>query len=185
LDLLSQAEVVPFDRQGTELRMTDRFEGKVVTVTGAASGIGEAAARRFAAEGARVALIDRNQALLEKVADELSPDRTLVQVGDVSDPAVVDKMVSEVVVRFGRLDVLVNNAGVHEGGEPMDITNDKWREVMATDLDGVFFGCRAALPHLMKTKGCIINTASVSGLGGDWGMIWERGASVSMPSVPA
>ena len=79
-------------------------------------------------------------------------------------------MVSTAVKHFGRLDVLVNNAGVHEGGAPLEVTNDQWRKVMATDLDGVFYGCRAALPHLEKTKGSIVNTASVSGLGGDWGM---------------
>jgi meso-butanediol dehydrogenase/(S,S)-butanediol dehydrogenase/diacetyl reductase len=66
------------------------------------------------------------------------------------------------------LDVLVNNAGVFEGGSPAQITNEQWRKVMATDLDGVFFGCRAALPHLQKTRGSIVNTASVSGTGGDW-----------------
>jgi meso-butanediol dehydrogenase/(S,S)-butanediol dehydrogenase/diacetyl reductase len=119
-----------------------RFEGKVVIVTGAASGIGAATARRFASEGAIVALIDREEI----------------------------KMVATVVKRFGRLDVLVNNAGIQEGGEPGDITNDQWRKVMATDVDGVFFGCRSALPHLEKTKGSIVNTASVSGTGGDWGM---------------
>jgi len=70
--------------------------------------------------------------------------------------------------RFERLDVLVNNAGVYEGGDPAEITNEQWRKVMATDLDGVFFGCRAALPHLQKTGGSIVNTASVSGTGGDW-----------------
>jgi len=78
--------------------------------------------------------------------------------------------VATTVKRFGRLDVLVNNAGVHEGGEPQSITNEQWRKVMATDVDGVFFGCRAALPHLAKTKGSIVNTASVSGTGGDWSM---------------
>lgn len=65
---------------------------------------------------------------------------------------------------------MVNNAGVHEGGDPAAITDDQWRKVMATDADGVFYGCRAALPHLEKTKGAIVNTASVSGTGGDWGM---------------
>jgi meso-butanediol dehydrogenase/(S,S)-butanediol dehydrogenase/diacetyl reductase len=147
-----------------------RFEGKVVIVTGAASGIGAATARRFASEGAIVALIDREEIGLAKVAKEFAAERTLAHVADVSNSDAVDKMVATVVKRFGRLDVLVNNAGVHEGGEPGDITNDQWRKVMATDVDGVFFGCRSALPHLEKTKGSIVNTASVSGTGGDWGM---------------
>src|SRR5579871_5866459 len=150
--------------------MADRFKGKVVIVTGAASGIGEATARHFAADGATVVLVDRDQAKLDKVAGDLSSDRTLAHVADVSDSSAVDDMISTTVKRFGRLDVLVNNAGVHAGGDPKEITNEQWREVMATDVDGVFYGCRAALPHLEKTKGCIVNTASVSGLGGDWGM---------------
>lgn len=145
-----------------------RFEGKVVIVTGAASGIGEATARRFSAEGARVALVDRNEAPLADVARDLPEQLTLAHLADVSDTEAVDEMVATVVRRFGRLDVLVNNAGVYEGGDPARITNYQWRKVMATDLDGVFFGCRAALPHLEKTRGSIVNTASVSGTGGDW-----------------
>ncbi|MGY3360836.1 meso-butanediol dehydrogenase/(S,S)-butanediol dehydrogenase/diacetyl reductase [Bradyrhizobium sp. GM0.4] len=150
--------------------MANRFHGKVVIVTGAASGIGEATARRFVAEGAKVALADRNKGPLEKVANSLPADQVMVEVADVSDSSAVDGMVAAVLDRFGRLDVIVNNAGVHEGGEPASITDDKWRKVMSTDLDGVFYGCRAALPHLEKTKGSIVNTASVSGTGGDWAM---------------
>ena len=100
-------------------------------------------------------------------------------MSDVSNSDAVDKMVATVVKRFGRLDVLVNNAGVHEGGEPGETSQTfsgatskqdlgrslKLRKVMATDVDGVFFGCRSALPHLEKTKGSIVNTASVSGTG--------------------
>jgi meso-butanediol dehydrogenase / (S,S)-butanediol dehydrogenase / diacetyl reductase len=150
--------------------MADRFQGKVVIVTGAASGIGEATARRFAGEGAKVALVDRNRSTLEEVAKQFPIDRILSHVADVSDSSAVDEMVAAVVRHFGRLDVMVNNAGVHEGGDPAAITDDQWRKVMATDADGVFYGCRAALPHLEKTKGSIVNTASVSGTGGDWGM---------------
>jgi meso-butanediol dehydrogenase/(S,S)-butanediol dehydrogenase/diacetyl reductase len=150
--------------------MKDRFEDKVVIVTGAASGIGEATARRFSAEGAKVILVDRQREALDKVAGELPSDRTLAHVADVSDSKAVDGMVASVVKRFGRLDVLVNNAGVHEGGDPAELTDEQWRKVMATDADGVFFGCRAAIPHLEKTKGSIVNTASVSGTGGDWSM---------------
>jgi NAD(P)-dependent dehydrogenase (short-subunit alcohol dehydrogenase family) len=134
-----------------------RFEGKVVIVTGAASGIGEATARRFSSEGASVALVDRNEMPLAKVAKELPAQFTLAHLADVSDSEAVDAMVAPVVKRFGRLDVLVNNAGVFEGGDPAEITNEQRRKVMAIDLDGVFFGCRTALPHLQKTGGAIVN----------------------------
>jgi|EndMetStandDraft_6_1072998.scaffolds.fasta_scaffold65645_2 meso-butanediol dehydrogenase/(S,S)-butanediol dehydrogenase/diacetyl reductase len=150
--------------------MADRFHGKVVIVTGAASGIGEATARRFVAEGAKVALVDRDEASLEKVAKSLPADQVMVQAADVSDSRAVDGLVAAIVGHFGRLDVIVNNAGVHEGGDPASITDEKWRKVMSTDVDGVFYGCRAALPHIEKTRGSIVNTASVSGTGGDWGM---------------
>jgi meso-butanediol dehydrogenase/(S,S)-butanediol dehydrogenase/diacetyl reductase len=150
--------------------MANRFEAKVVIVTGAASGIGEATARRFSAEGASVVLVDRTKEKLDGVSKSLPADRTMGHAADVSDSSAVNAMIAAAVERFGRLDVLVNNAGVHEGGDPATLTNDSWRKVMATDVDGVFYGCRAALPHLEKTKGSIVNTASVSGTGGDWGM---------------
>jgi meso-butanediol dehydrogenase/(S,S)-butanediol dehydrogenase/diacetyl reductase len=143
----------------------ERFNGKVVIVTGATSGIGEATAGR-----ANVALVDRNKGALGKIVQDLPKERTLAYPADVSRSNMVDAMVSAVVERFGRLDILINNAGIHEGGEPTEITDDKWRKVMSTDADGVFYGCRAAIPHLMQSKGCIVNTASVSGTGGDWAM---------------
>ena len=80
----------------------------------------------------------------------------MAHAADVSNSSAVDGMVATVVERFGRLDVIVNNAGVNEGGDPAAITDDKWQTVMATDADGVFYGCRAALPHLEKTKGSIL-----------------------------
>src|ERR1700710_700792 len=97
--------------------MVERFKGKIVIVTGSASGIGEAAARRFVAEGAKVALVDCNKDALEKVARSLPADQILVQAVDVSDSSAVDGLVAAVVDRFGRLDVIVNNAGVQEGGD--------------------------------------------------------------------
>lgn len=145
-----------------------RFQNKVVLVTGAASGIGAATARRFSEEGASVALLDRNHP--GKVAGELPVERTLAIEADVADPTAVSKAITETVQRFGRLDVLVNNAGVFTGGEPAEIDDDSWEKTIATDLGGVFYGCRAAIPHLKRSRGCIVNTASVSGLGGDWGM---------------
>lgn len=144
----------------------NRFTDKVILVTGAASGIGAATAKRFAQEGAKVAIVDI--ADLNETRSAIGDDIVLAIHADVSDPSQVNDMVAKTVDRFGRLDVLVNNAGVYSGGDPATISDEDWRKVIATDLDGVFFGCRAAIPHLEKTKGSIVNTASVSGTGGDW-----------------
>jgi meso-butanediol dehydrogenase/(S,S)-butanediol dehydrogenase/diacetyl reductase len=143
-----------------------RFEGRSVIVTGAASGIGAATAARFAGEGAWVLLADRDEAGLAAVAARL-PDAIACRT-DVSRAAEVEAMVRQAVDAFGGLDVLVNNAGIAAEGAPDTVTDETWRAVMATDLDGVFYGCRAAIPHLEKTQGAIVNTASVSGIGGDW-----------------
>jgi len=154
----------------------NRFQDKVVIVTGAGSGIGAAAARRFASEGAAVVLAGRTRDKLERVASDLPNAQHLVQVTDVSQLEQVEALVRAAVDRFGRLDVMVNNAGVAPEGRATEASVQDWRTVMATDLDGVFFGARAALPHLIRTKGCIVNTASVSGLGADWKLCFYNAA---------
>lgn len=146
-----------------------RFQGKTVLVTGAASGIGAATARRFSDEGANVVLVDIADELAGKAA-ALPEERTLALTADVSDPAAVDRVIDEAVRWFGGLDVLVSNAGVAASGKPEAIEDADWGRVIATDLNGVFFCARAAIPHLEKTGGSIVHTASVSGTGGDWGM---------------
>jgi meso-butanediol dehydrogenase/(S,S)-butanediol dehydrogenase/diacetyl reductase len=156
--------------------MTQRFEDKVVIVTGSGSGIGAATARRFSAEGARVVLCGRTLDKLEKVARDLPADRTLVQRADVRRFDDVSALVAAAVERFGALNVLVNNAGVAPTGPIDEVPIDAWHDVLATDLSGVFYGCRAAIAQLRKTRGAIVNVSSVSGLGGDWGMSFYNAA---------
>ena len=154
----------------------ERFKGKTVIVTGAGSGIGAATARRFSEEGAAVVLCGRTSDKLEAVARDLPADRTLVHAADVADRQAVEGLVDAAVERFGRLDVMVNNAGIAPTGPITEASVEDWHAVMATDVDGVFYGCRAAVPHLVKTGGSIVNVSSVSGLGGDWNMSFYNAA---------
>jgi meso-butanediol dehydrogenase/(S,S)-butanediol dehydrogenase/diacetyl reductase len=94
----------------------------------------------------------------------------LIHPGDVSDEAYVKRLVEDTIAKFGRLDVLVNNAAMAIFGPFEKMTTQDWRKTMATDLDSVYFASREALPHLLKTKGSIVNLSSASGLGGDWGL---------------
>ena len=147
-----------------------RFEGQVVIVTGAGSGIGASTAARFLDEGALVAVNGRREHKLRDTVAKYDEANVLVHPGDVSDELYVKQLVAETVSRFGKLDVLVNNAGMAVFGPFEQTTTEIWRKTMGTDLDSVFFGCREALPHLLKTKGSIVNLSSASGIGGDWGM---------------
>ncbi|MFK0110179.1 SDR family NAD(P)-dependent oxidoreductase [Streptomyces sp. NPDC091217] len=148
--------------------MEQRFDGKTVIVTGASSGIGVGIARRFAAEGANVVLAARRKDRLDALAAELgAEDRTLAVATDVTVEEDVRAMAEAGVARFGRLDVLVSNAGVGLGREFEETTLDDWRLVMSTDVDSCFFGAQAALPYLKQSRGSIVQIASASGLGGD------------------
>ncbi|WP_458093376.1 SDR family NAD(P)-dependent oxidoreductase [Roseomonas sp. WA12] len=146
------------------------FEGKVAIVTGAGSGMGEATARRFARDAFAVVLAGRTREKLDRVAADLPAGRGLVVEADVSDEEACISLVNRTIEAFGRLDVLVNNAGTHATGPLAEARTADWRRVMGTDLDGIFFLTRAAIPHLVTTQGSIVNVSSVSGLGGDWDM---------------
>jgi meso-butanediol dehydrogenase / (S,S)-butanediol dehydrogenase / diacetyl reductase len=147
--------------------IVERFNGKTVVVTGASSGIGEGIARRFAEEGANVVLAARRKDRLDALATELGTQRTLAVATDVTKQDDLDAAVRATLDRFGRLDVLVSNAGTGVGKEFEETTLSEWRLTMSTDVESCFFGAQAALPHLKQSRGSIINIASASGLGGD------------------
>lgn len=135
---------------------------KTAIVTGAARGIGLATTRLFLEEGRQVAMIDRDADELMKVADGLK--NVLPVICDVSQPDQVTAMMARVKEELGRVDALVNNAGV-AAFEPIGETDfETWRTVMATNLDGVFLCSQAAIPVMAKHGGAIVNIASISGL---------------------
>jgi 3-oxoacyl-[acyl-carrier protein] reductase len=145
-----------------------RFNDKVALVTGAAQGIGAATARRLASEGASVAVVDLTAERAQPVVDEITAaGGTAAAFGaDVSDEASVGSMVDGVVARFGRLDVLVNNAGVTKDNLLFKMSRDDWDSVLAINLTGVFLCCQAAQGHMVAQRsGTIVNLSSRSALG--------------------
>lgn len=149
----------------------DLYAGRVVAVTGAASGIGAAITRRFLEAGATVAAGDLRTDSLAALQSELGPQlgRNFVPLGlDVSSAASAEQYIDTLVAHLGRLDVLVNNAGIAPVGSVTETSDELWRQVMSVDVDGVFYVSRSALPHLATANGNIINTASVSGIGADF-----------------
>jgi NAD(P)-dependent dehydrogenase (short-subunit alcohol dehydrogenase family) len=138
---------------------------RVVVVTGGASGIGRAMVRRFVDGGDRVLAVDLDDGRLRKVIAEIGSDDVQPWVGDVATAAGAAAMIEAAVGRWGRLDVLCNNAGVLDNLTPLHETDDAtWRRVMGVNVDGPFFACRAALPHMLAAgRGCIVNTASAAG----------------------
>lgn len=152
--------------------MTDktRFSGKVAVITGGASGIGAATARLLHGEGASVVIADLDVAGGQALADELGQGRALFVATDVADFAQVQALIDAAVQRFGRLDVLFNNAGIGSLSAIADLPVEDWKRVLAINLDGVFFGCKAAIPVMRRQGGgAIVNTASASGMAGDFG----------------
>lgn len=141
------------------------FEGKVALVTGAARGIGLATARRFAEEGAHVVLADSNPDV-ERVADELAHAGGPVPMGvaiDLRSARSVEQAVAAVIARFGRIDVLVNNAGIFPLRRFEDFDDAAVADVFDVNLYGTMRMCRAVLPHMRKTgRGAIVNIASGS-----------------------
>jgi len=160
-----------------------RFIGKTVLVTGAASGIGRAAARRFADEGANVVVVDLDRAELDGASAELPAERLLIQPGDTSSKDAAAAAVKAAADRFGGLDVLVNNAGIASKGDITQTSEEDFDRVLTVNVGGYFHMAKAAMPELVKTRGSVVMTSSVSGLGGDWEMFaynTSKGAVTNM-----
>lgn len=143
-----------------------RFDGKVVMVTGAGSGIGRATALRFASEGARVSASDVNAEGLAATMGMLDGAGHHSRVVDVSQAQACRDAVAATVADCGRLDVLCNIAGFAGAYHLHEVTDEFWQRMIAVNLSGVFFMCQAAMPHLLETKGNIVNMASSAAIVG-------------------
>ena len=146
------------------------FAGQVVLITGGASGMGAAAAREFAAAGAAVVIVDRNAEGAGQVAREIGAGPPLS--GDVGDPAFCRRAVETTLTRHGRLDVLVNAAGIIVRADAEGTSDEDWARVMAVNVNGVFFMSRAAIgPMKRQGKGAIVNFGSIWGDVGAAGVV--------------
>lgn len=146
-----------------------KLHRKVTIITGAAAGIGEAAARLFGREGARLVLVDVDAEGLGKLTEELEPSGAMVLeiTGDVADPAVCRKVVDRAANQFGRIDILFNNAGIVLNGSLLECTEGDWDRTMGVNLKSMYLMCREAIPLMRKQgSGCIINMSSIAGTNG-------------------
>ena len=142
-----------------------RLDGKVALITGGGRGIGAAIAKRFVDDGAKIVISDILKDPLEGVAKSLKKGMVATCVGDVTKWDDVQKMVSETVKFGGKIDVLVNNAGIDPGGSITDIDINLWKKILDVNLNGPFLCMRAAIPQMIKQGGgSIVNIASLAGV---------------------
>lgn len=154
------------------------FTGKVALITGAASGMGAATAREFAAAGGHVVIVDLNAGLARNVAAEIGVQEPII--GDVSDSAFCRRAVEMTLKRHGRLDILVNCAGIIFRADAQGTSDENWRRVMAVNVDGVFFMSREAIGQMKKQgSGVIINFGSI------WGGVGAAGVAAYCASKGA
>jgi meso-butanediol dehydrogenase/(S,S)-butanediol dehydrogenase/diacetyl reductase len=153
--------------------MAGRLENKVALISGAASGIGEATARTFAAQGARVVIADKNQDEGARVATEIGNAGGIAEfvATDIFDPANLEAAVEHATSRFGRLDILHNNAMSTWWGRIGELTLDQWKRSLDGGLTSYWYASKLAVEVMLgQGGGAIVNTASVSGLAADWGL---------------
>jgi NAD(P)-dependent dehydrogenase (short-subunit alcohol dehydrogenase family) len=143
--------------------MSGRLNGKIAVITGAGRGIGEAIARAFVREGARVVIAERDATTGQAVAASLAGEdaRAIFAPCDVADPASASAAVADALTQFGRIDILVNNAAMNVFHAPLETNADEWRRCLAVNLDGAWHMAKAALPAMLASGGgSIVNIAS-------------------------
>lgn len=141
-------------------------KGKVALITGGGSGLGEAAARVLAGEGAKVVVLGRTADEVKKVAEDIrtSGGEAMHVTADIAKPDAMEKAVQQVIDQWGRLDIVFANAGINGVWAPIeDLTPDDWRETIDVNLNGTFYTIKYATPHLKKRGGSVIITSSVNG----------------------
>ena len=143
----------------------NRFTDRVALITGAASGVGRATARQMVGEGASVYGVDIDQEGLQSISDELG-ERFSPKTVDIRDREACHEAVKGCVEHFGKLDIVANVAGVVRSHHVTDVDEETWRLIMGVNLDGMFWITQAAIPHLEKTAGNIVNVASNAGFMG-------------------
>jgi meso-butanediol dehydrogenase / (S,S)-butanediol dehydrogenase / diacetyl reductase len=142
-----------------------QLKGKTALITGGGKGLGAAIAKRFVNEGAKVCITGRQKEALEKTASTLTPGMVAICSGDVSNLEDAQRMVAATVEFGGRIDIVVNNAGIDPAGSVVDLDPKVWQKVMDVNLTGPFLVMKAAIPHMIKAGGgSIINIASLGGL---------------------
>jgi 3(or 17)beta-hydroxysteroid dehydrogenase len=156
-----------------------RVDGKIALVTGAASGLGRAIADRLAEEGAHVVLTDIDTQAGEAAAREIGGDAFFLH-HDVTDGARWQEVMAAIEDRHGRLDVLVNNAGITLMGSVEDIGWEQWRQTFAVDVDSVYWGCRTGIALMKRTGGSIINIASGAGIKASAGLFAYNAAKAAV-----
>lgn len=148
----------------------NEFKGKVVLVTGGSRGIGFAAVKKFLASGAKVCFLSHYEETGAKAMEqlkEINPDYEVMRkVIDLTDFKAIQELYKEIIAKWGRLDVLVNNAGTDSSTWITKLKLSEWNEVNDLNLKAPYLMTKYALPHLLKTKGCVVNTASVAGVYG-------------------
>jgi NAD(P)-dependent dehydrogenase (short-subunit alcohol dehydrogenase family) len=159
-------------------RRTGRLAGKVAIVTGAANGIGEAIAIRFAEEGARLMVVDRDGSRLSEVAEALREKgaETEEHVGDATDAGVVDTMAAAAIKAFGAVDILINNVGGNTPGKIWEMAPEEWDRIINLNLRATFLCTRAVAPHMIERRaGRIVCTSSGARNGAPW--LADRGGA--------